>query len=185
MFHIIEEVTLEYLPSDLSEWKDGRREKWLTGEVHTHVSNQPAYHFGEYYVLAHYAKFGWQGHRFYALGDWEPRNQKLVDGRNAIAQCFDRDKLNDFRRRRVECGRADGKGEPDLFLHHPNGSTLFLEVKKGSDRVSLEQLECLAQIRAILHADVGIVYLVEADVPYRPKRYELDLQRSVGKAIKT
>ena len=85
---------------------------------------------------------------------------------------------------RVDCGRADGKGEPDLFLHHPDGRLLFLEVKKGRDRVSQEQLECLAQIHGILHADVGIVYLAEAGLHYRPKTYDLDLHGFSGNVFK-
>lgn len=177
MIHIIEETVIEYLPSDLMDWKAGRRERWLNGSVPAHVLNQPTYHFGEYFVLAHYSMLGWKGFRFYALGNWEPTNPKLQEGRNAIERCFEQGKLSDFRRKRVECGRADGKGEPDLFLAHPNGSSLFLEVKKERDIISPEQLECLAQIHGILHADIGVVYLAEAGVPYRPKRYDLDVDQ--------
>jgi hypothetical protein len=180
MLNFIDETVLVYHPSDLADWKAGRREKWLNGCLPAHVLNQPTYHFGEYFVLADYSKDGWKGHRFYALGDWEPTNPKLQEGRDAIERCFEKEKLDEFRRKRVECGRSDGKGEPDLFLHHPNGGSLFLEVKKERDQVSREQLECLGQIRGILHADIGIVYLAKAGVPYRPKRYELDVSGPIA-----
>lgn len=183
MLHVVEESILEYQTSDLVDWKAGRRARWLKGVVPAHVENQPNFHFGEYFVLAHYALRGWQGHRFYALGNWEPKNPKLKEGRAALVSAFEPSRLEEFRRVRELCGRADGKGEPDLFLSHPDRGPLFLEVKKEHDRISLEQLECLAQIRGILQAGIGVVYLVESGVPYRPKRYELDVRPYAGNNV--
>lgn len=174
MHFVINEIVLPYQVSDLADWKAGRRLHLLQGIAHPHVTNQPNYHFGEYFVIAHYARLGWQGYRFYALGNWEPNSGKLKVGREALARTFDPDKLAEFRRAREACGRADGKGEPDVFLVHPEHGALFLEVKKGRDRTSPEQLECLAQIRGILGANVGIVYLAEAEVPHKPRIYELE-----------
>ena len=183
MLHTVTETVLSYEAADFTEWSSGRRERWVTGEVPAHVSNQPTYHFGEYFVLADYAKRGWAGHRFYALGDWEPRNPKLVAGRADVARCFPKNLLARFRRARVECGRATGAGEPDLFLFAAHGQTLFLEVKMKSDRVSGAQLECLVQIRGILRSEIGIVYLRETRQSYKPKRYELDLSTFSGKRV--
>ena len=180
MRYVIEETILEYQPSDLADWKAGQRERWLKGEAPAHVANQPSFHFGEYFVLAHYALLGWQGYRFYALGNWEATNPKLKDGRDALARTFKQGTLDEFRQARDACGRSDGKGEPDIFLVHPQFGSLFLEVKKGSDRISPEQLECLAQIRGILRAGIGIVYLVKAGVPYLPKQHELDIGATRG-----
>ena len=179
MLFVINEIVLEYHASDLLDWKSGKREKWLEGISPAHVANQPSYHFGEYFVIAHYAKLGWQGYRFYALGDWEPNSPKLKEGREALARTFDSGKLAEFRRAREACGRIDGKGEPDVFLVHPEHGALFLEVKKGQDRISPEQLECLAQIRGILGANVGVVYLSEDGVPHTPRKYELEFLRNV------
>ncbi len=173
MLFVIKEIVLEYQASDLSDWKSGNRDKWLEGIAPAHVANQPSYHFGEYFVIAHYAQLGWQGYRFHALGDWEPNNPKFREAREALARAFAPGKLAEFRHAREACGRIDGKGEPDVFLVHPEHGALFLEVKKGQDRTSPEQLECLAQIRGILGANVGVVYLAEAGVPHTPRIYEL------------
>ncbi len=183
MLHIFTEIVLPYEASDLTDWSSGRRERWLTGEAPAHVANQPNYHFGEYFVLAEYAKRGWTGHRFYALGEWEPNNPKLSAGRADIDKFFSKDLLAKFRRARVECGRADGKGEPDVFLVADNGQTLFLEVKKQQDKVSGAQLECMAQIKGILGSEVGIVYLRETTQTYKAKCYELDLTTFIGKKV--
>ena len=178
MHFVIKEEVLKYQLSDLADWKAGKRQQWLQGTAHPHVANQPNYHFGEYFVIAHYARLGWQGHRFYALGNWEPNSQKLKDGRDALARTFEPCKLAEFRLAREACGRLDGKGEPDVFLVHPVHGALFLEVKKGRDRTSPEQLECLAQIRGILGANVGVVYLAKAGVPHTPRIYELEFNRN-------
>ncbi|WP_338419961.1 VRR-NUC domain-containing protein [Vibrio furnissii] len=66
-------------------------------------------------------------------------------------------------------------GEPDLFLYKDDGSVLFVEVKKQSDRLSPSQLVCLAQIKSILNCDVGVAYLAEEKQVYQPKTYELNI----------
>ncbi|MGM2827274.1 VRR-NUC domain-containing protein, partial [Bacillus cereus group sp. Bce006] len=66
-------------------------------------------------------------------------------------------------------------GEPDLFLYKEDGSVLFVEVKKGSDRLSQSQLVCLSQIKSILGCDVAVVYLTEENQVYEPKTYMLDV----------
>jgi VRR-NUC domain len=182
-YEVLEEIVLDYQPHDFADWVAGRRSRWISGPVPAQVSNQPAYHFGEYFVLNHYRRLGWCGHRFYALGSWEPDNSKLAEGREALASCFSPSALTLYRAVRESCGRADGKGGPDLFFSREDGTALFVEVKKQRDRVSLEQLQCLAQIRAVLKAGVGIVYLRLAGAPYRPKRYELDLSAMNGRQI--
>lgn len=183
MLHILKEIVIPYDPQDLLDWSNGFKGKFISGDVHSHVKNQPKYHFGEYFVLDHYAKLGLSGHRFYALGEWEPNSEKLRIGRAALFECFSPDLIEKFRTARERCGRSDGKGEPDVFLLNGDGQATFLEVKKGADRVSEEQLQCLAQIRSILGAEVGIVYLVEAGRQYVPKYYKLDLSSYRGEVI--
>jgi len=69
------------------------------------------------------------------------------------------------------------------MLHDDKGHTLFLEVKKGSDRVRSAQLRAWAGIKAILGADVGVVYLRREAQIYTPKTYELDLQKRCGRVL--
>jgi len=183
MRYVIDEVTLEYDPSDYEAWASGVKEKWLAGEPPGHVLNQPRYHFGEYFVLSHYSSSGWQGHRFYALGEWEPKSSKLSAGRAALSNSFDTAQLQAFRSQRVLSGRADGKGEPDLFLRKQDGSALFLEVKKDRDEVTEEQLQCLAQIRAVLNAQVGVVRIIPIGAKSHSRRYELDLVAHTGQRV--
>ena len=64
-----------------------------------------------------------------------------------------------------------------------NGPELFLEVKKEGDRVSAAQLECLAQIKSMLKAEIGIVYLVKHGHQHTPKTFELDFETFQGKAL--
>ncbi|MCK7497779.1 MAG: VRR-NUC domain-containing protein [Comamonadaceae bacterium] len=64
-----------------------------------------------------------------------------------------------------------GAGEPDLFLFKESGLFMFVEVKKGADRVGPAQLECIAQIRAILRCPVEIVYATDRE-GYVPKRID-------------
>ena len=180
MKHIIQETVIRYRVEDLDAWKQGTKEAWLQGPLPAHVANQPEYHFGEYYVLSHFKAAYWSGHRFYALGNWEPANEKIAAGRADIERCFSYQRLSAFRQARELSGRSDGKGEPDLFLFMDQGQTLFLEVKKGNDRLSEAQMQCLAQIKAILCAEVGVVYLATFGQNYKPKSFELDLVNHVG-----
>lgn len=177
--HTFRETVIEYQVEDLANWVGGEKARWLSGAVPPDIFNQKNYHFGEFFVLQHYRKKGWQGHRFYALGKWEPDNLKYVEGRKAIADRFATAALDLFRDRYLF---PSGKGEPDLFLHR-NELNRFLEVKKQSDHVSESQLHCLAAIRAVLKAEVGVVYLAKAGRAYKPKTYELDLVGLSGRVL--
>lgn len=178
------ETVIEYHPDELSAWKSGKKDKWTGSEVlHSQLLNQPTSHFGEYFVLSYFKKARWSGYAFYAIGDWEPTNSKLSDGRAKIAERFSSDQLSEFRRKRSQAGFASGKGEPDLFLYMESGPNLFLEVKKETDRVSTAQLNCLATIKSVLAADIGIVYLVKFGRSYTPKTYELDLHTLTGRRV--
>jgi hypothetical protein len=170
------ETVIEYNPVDLESWKHGDKEKWLQGRiVPNDVNNQPNYHFGEFFVLNYFEKAHWQGYVYYALGNFELNNEKYFLGRKKIAELFPQEQLEIFRTIRSQSKNIEGKGEPDLFLYMEGGPKLFLEVKKDGDRMSYSQLECLAQIRGILEADIGIVHLVRFGRQYQPKMYELDL----------
>lgn len=177
----IAETVIEYPGDDLAAWKIGDKKKLLEGHIPPgDVFNQPTYHFGEYFVLNYFMKARWFGYRFYALGEWEPNNPKVLEGRKKIEEIFAKQKLAEFRRQRALSGCAGGKGEPDLFLYMESGPTLFLEIKKEGDNVAPAQLTCLAQIKSILEADVGIVYLAKYGEQYKAKTYELDLETFVG-----
>ena len=76
-----------------------------------------------------------------------------------MLQVFSDEKLKAFKTIRALAGRADGKGEPDLFLFRDDGSTMFIEVKRDRDVLSVEQVECLQQIHALLGSVVMVVYL--------------------------
>lgn len=182
---IIEEQILVFKQEQLDKWKAG--DKSLIPdfiELHSDYKNQQAYHFGEIFVISTFHQlYGWKGFRFYALGTWEPNNQKYNRSRDMIANLFPAKKLSEFREARREQDKVSGTGEPDVMLYNDNGQTLFLEVKKGSDRIFDAQLTCLTQIKSILGADVGIVYLRETNQRYTPKKYELDLVNHCGKLI--
>jgi len=185
MKQIIEEQVLVYEQVQLDRWKAG--DKSLIPnfiEMHGDYFNQHSYHFGEIFVITTFNRlYGWKGFRFYALGTWEPNNHKYEKSREMITKLFPTEKLVKFRDARREQDKVSGTGEPDVMLYNDQGGTLFLEVKKGSDRISDAQLTCLAQIRSILDTEVGIIYLKEARQKYNPKRYELDLAKHCGKLL--
>lgn len=159
----ITETVIEYHPDDLANWKRGEKAKFLSGiSPAPEILNQPTHHFGEYFVLSYFKKAGWKGFHHYALGEWEPNNKKYDEGRQKIRESFSSQQLSILRKKRelIPCDKA-GKGEPDLFLYMDKGPKLFLEVKKESDRKSPAQLRCLAQIKAILGAEIGVIYLAE------------------------
>jgi hypothetical protein len=175
MLYKLTETVIEYHPDDLDAWKRGEKHKWLDGRiVPPEVYNQPRYHFGEYFVMNFFEKARWHGYCFYSFS--ESRLEKLQEGQNKIAELFPSDRLTAFRDVRSRSKYPEGKGEPDLFLYMDNGPKLFLEVKKESDRVSAAQLECLAQIRGILKAEIGIIYLVKHSHQHTSKAFELDLE---------
>jgi hypothetical protein len=185
MKHIIEEQILVYEQEQLNQWKSG--DKSLIPhfiDLHSDYKNQQSYHFGEIFVISAFHRLqGWKGFRFYALGTWEPNNQKYDRSREMIAKLFPARKLAEFREARREQDRTSGKGEPDVMLYNDNGQSLFLEVKKGSDKIFDAQLTCLAQIKSILGAEIGIIYVREESQKYTPKKYELDLLNHSGRAI--
>ncbi|BCK26064.1 hypothetical protein VCSRO63_3004 [Vibrio cholerae] len=168
----ITETIFSYPQSLLDDWKNGYKD-WIPESlfVPQDVYNQPNYHFGEYYVLKKYLELGWQGTAFYALGDWELNNDKYVQGRAAVAQFIHPIRLAIFKALR----QGLTSGEPDLFLYKDDGSVLFVEVKKESDRLSKSQLVCLSQIKSILGCDVAVVYLSEEGQVYKPKTYVFDV----------
>ncbi len=153
----IPQIDLSYTIQDFDAWKSGSRDRWAPDPLPDHVVNQASYHFAEYFVLAYFRTRGWQGHRFYALGDWEPDNPKLAAGRADIDRLFSAEKLNQFKALRASVGRSKGTGEPDLFLFRDDGTTMFIEVKKDQDTLKPEQIECLQQIHSVLGSDVKVV----------------------------
>lgn len=172
MTYKILETVFTYPDSLLIEWKDGKKD-WIpeTLFVPNDVFTQQNFHFGEYYALKKYMQLGWQGTAFYALGDWELNNPKYTEGRELVNRYVDPIRLSMLKALR----KGISKGEPDLMLYKEDGSLMFVEVKKQSDRVSTEQLVCLAQIKSILGCEVGITYLAEEKRNYTAKTYELDV----------
>lgn len=181
----IEEQIFVYRKEQLDQWKSGN--KFLIPnflELHQDYQAQPAYHFGEIFVIDTFNRLsGWKGFRFYALGTWEMDNPKYDQSRKIISEIFPDDKLNKFHKARHKEDSMSGIGEPDVMLYKDKGESLFLEVKKEKDRISKEQLTCLAQIKSILEADIGIIYLREENQKYSPKKYELDLINYCGKIV--
>ena len=172
MIFEVTETIFTYPSKLLEEWKNGDK-GWVPESlfVPQDVHNQPNYHFGEYYALKKYLEQGWRGTAFYALGDWEPNNDKYVHGRAMVSKYIDPIRLTMFKALR----QGLTSGEPDLFLYKDDGSVLFVEVKKQSDRVSKSQLICMEQIKSILGCDVAVVYLAEENQVYKPKSYELNV----------
>lgn len=180
--YLFNELVIDYTIEQLNAWKEGDKSlipKWI--EVPDEVYNQPNYHFGEYFVLRHFSAHGWRGFVNYAIGEWEPDNRKYLRGRKKIEEKIDPSKLSKIRRLRKD----DTGGEPDVFLYKDANEILFLEVKKESDKISEEQLICLAQIKGILEADVGAVYLKEKNKAYKPKTYELNIDNYIGRVVES
>jgi hypothetical protein len=175
MRHEFREVVLTYGPEELARWKSG--DKWLIppfAECYPIVKNQPAYHFGEYFTFDHfYRSEGWKGFRFFVLncvGDYE--YARYGPGGRKIEQMVGKQRLEQFR---VACEHMFA-GEPDLFLYKDSGEMLFLETKKGEDRINETQLRCLAHIRSILGARAEIVYLCEAgEGRHDPRTYWIEI----------
>jgi len=163
----ITELVLTYTQNELDSWKKGDKSlvpDWV--DISDVIYNQPNYHFGEYYVLRYFGNTGWRGFVDYGIGTWEPENHRYDKGRKKIEDIFSFSKLSKIRRIR----EGLSSGEPDVFLYRNSGETLFLEVKKENDRISQEQLVCLAQIKGILESEVGVVYLKEAS-KYTSQKY--------------
>ena len=172
LYHLTETV-IEYHPNDLEEWKHGDKQKLLAGrKVPPEIHNQPEYHFGENFVLKHYEQKGWNGFTFYSF---DSTLEKYKEGKRKIEELFPKKSLDLFRDARLRSKYAPDSGLPDLFLYNDDGLVMFIEVKKQGDKASEVQFERLAQIRAILKAEIGIVYLVEKNHSHTPKTYKLDL----------
>jgi Holliday junction resolvase-like predicted endonuclease len=160
-----EELVLAFDQAQLDTWKAGNKALMPAFvERRQIVERQPSYHFGEAFVLEHFHRTeGWVGYADYMLmPEVEPGIARHYKGRaalEAIAPVLALQQLRTARRRSLD-GRK-GYGEPDLFLHHPSGRIMFLEVKKGSDRLKENQLVCLAQIRQFLGCRAEVVFLRE------------------------
>lgn len=174
----IDEIVLDYDPDELTRWKSGdkslapafvaRPDIWLT---------QPKYHFGEAFVLRHYhRKEGWLGFADYAIGPQYPNSERRKEGRTELERRVPARSLAVLRALRAADPRHRlGSGEPDLFLYHPDGRLMFLEVKKQGDRTSAAQLECLGQISATIDCTVGVVYLNPIGRHRKPRSYQLPI----------
>lgn len=178
MRHEFQEIVLPYSKRQLDAWSAG--DKSLLPhfvERDSMIINQDRYHFGEAFVLDHFhRKDGWLGFRFFALGEWEPGIARYLKGRRTIERMVDRSRLEAFRRARSSDPlEVKGKGEPDVLLYRPSGELLFLEVKKGADRIGPYQLRCLAQIRDILGCGAEVVYLREESQRYTSKVHVCEL----------
>lgn len=175
-----EETIIRYNPVLLEEWKQGKRSFLPEGyQVLPEVINQPSYHFGEHFVWSHYLKGGWKGFVWYGIGEWEPDNKKYDEGRGKVIELFSGRGLEEIRvlRKGLE------SGEPDLFFYKDDGSAMFVEVKKGSDKLSETQLTCFAQIKSILGVDIKVVYVLPEGTEYKPKTIELDLDLHGGRVL--
>ena len=179
MKYIIEEQILFYEKDQSDKWSRG--DKSLIPEFmekHPEFYKQKTYHFGEIYVISQFhQKYGWKGFYPIALGRWEPDNRKYDSCRQMIHRLLPIEKLLKFRDLRKELdNNKKGSGEPDVMLYNDKKEVLFIEVKRGNDVMSDAQLTCLAHIKSILEAEVGVVYVCEAGKKYTPKKYELDLE---------
>ena len=167
-----------YADDQLRVWKAGDKSlapSFLT--VPPVVRNQPSYHFGEVFTIRSYhERGGWLGCLLYALGNQYPKSKDRLEGRRKVMEIIPADALRRFRAvRAADSSYILGRGEPDLFLYRDDGSFMFVEVKKGGDKISKAQLDCMAQIRAILGCPVDIVYLCRENHHHEAKTYQLDL----------
>jgi len=181
----IEERVLSFRTKQLEAWKKGNKSiAPPCFAVPPIVRNQPAYHFAETLALRHYYDTeGWQGFSSYALGAQYPNSERRAEGRRKVEEILPSRRLARLRSVRSAMEKTyRGAGEPDLFLFKKSGLFMFVEVKKGADRVGPAQLECIAQIRAILRCPVEIVYATDRE-GYVPKRYRFDLVRYTGERI--
>lgn len=170
MIHTIKETVFTYPQRQLDDWIKGERE-WLPLSLSTPtvVEQQPNEYFGAYFGLSQYMKQGWLGTAFYALGNWEPDNPLYTEGRILLAQYINPNKLSLFKGLRTGLT----SGEPDLFLYKPDGSILFVVVKKENEYLSDAELICLSNIKSVLECDVEVAYLAKEGSRYTPKSYDI------------
>jgi hypothetical protein len=175
----IPEKILVYNQQDFEAWTQG--DKSLIPSflpVPDAVANQPQYHFPEILTLRHYHQsHGWLGFHLYALGPQYPGSESRKLGRAFVERIIPADDLQRFRQlQAADPLIRSGAGEPDLFLYNEKGAFMFVEVKKGPDRIRAPQLRCIALILAILRCPVDIVHLREERQSYRPKSHKVDLR---------
>jgi len=174
---IVLEVVLEFRPEDLRKWRGGRKLRAAQAALEG-LGEQPGCQFAEHLTLARYRQGGWCGHRFYAMVDQAPDDPRAGAGQADLRRCFRAEQLRALAQ---ECSASDV--EPSLFLFRSNGEALFLEVTKGRERVLPERLQRLAQIRRVLGAEVGVVYVKPHGPWYQPRQWELDLASSSGRLL--
>lgn len=171
MIHTIKETVFTYPQRLLDDWKKEKKEEWLPSNlfIPEEVKQHPNEYFGAYFGLSQYMKQGWLGTAFYALGNWELDNSLYTEGRILLAQYINPNKLSLFKGLRTGLT----SGEPDLFLYKPDGSILFVVVKKENEFLSDTELICLSNIKSVLECDVEVAYLAEEGSLYRPKSYDI------------
>ena len=180
MRHTFKEMVLVYRAEQLEAWKAGDK-SLMPGEIEHRaiVDNQPAYHFGEAFVLDHFMRLGWLGFADYVLmPQVEPNIARHREGRQALERIADPRRLAALRRERNRSvDGMKGYGEPDLFLYQPTGEIMFVEVKKAGDTIKENQLVCLAQLKEFLSCDAVIVYLQASGKPdHKAKQFTVDLE---------
>jgi len=174
----INDIVLDYDPDELTRWKSGDKSLAPAFMARPKIwQTQPRYHFGEAFVLRHFhVNEGWFGFADYAIGPQYPNSERRRAGREELKRRVPADSLAALCALRAADPRHRfGSGEPDLFLYHPDGRLMFLEVKKQGDRTSAAQLECLGQISTTIVCTVGVVYLNPIGHHRTPRSYELPI----------
>jgi len=113
----IEEVVLHFDSSDYAAWKQGDKKCLpldLAMDVLATIGHQPKNHFGESFVLAHFAKQGWKGSAFYAVGAWasETRYKKWRPGQRIVEEIVPEKNLASFRKQRTKEDAGSGVPNP-------------------------------------------------------------------------
>jgi hypothetical protein len=176
----VTERVLLYRQDELDAWKAGDRSMvpdfYPAGLL---SRNQLAYGFAEMLTLRHYHdEAGWLGFLHYDLAASYPCQRRRLLGRRRVREIIPQDRLQQLRA--VMHQPRGSPGQPDLFLYRDVGDFMFVEVKKGSDRLREPQYRSIAQIMAVLGCPVDIVYAREERQRRRPKRYAFDLEAYGG-----
>lgn len=173
-----------HFEENIVEYRRAQLDSWILGDKSlvphfvdppTILTSQPSYHFAEMFVLRWLHEHdGWLGFSSYAIGPQFPKSARRLVGRRKVEEVVPAERLRALRSIRSSPALLrSGAGEPDLFLYRPDGSFMFVEVKKQGDRMSDAQLLCLAQLRAVLKCPVGIVYALESGRVHLPRRFAL------------
>jgi VRR-NUC domain len=174
----IAETVLTYTKRQFDAWIQGDKSLIPSFvEVPAAVANQPHYHFFEAFTLRHYHEsFGWRGFWMYALGPQLQGSESRKVNRSKVEDIIPAADLERFRKlQAADPLIRSGAGEPDLFLYKESGAFMFVEVKKGRDRLRRSQIRCIALVQAVLGCPVDIVYVREQHQTYRAKSYAFDL----------